>query len=75
MNEHDSERIAAVLTADGMARTEDVEQADVVESSGSPRLDRAARDRVLTWHFHPALQAGQPVPSSIEQTITFKLTL
>ena len=30
MNEHDSERIAAVLAADGMARTEDLEEADVV---------------------------------------------
>ena len=30
MNEHDSERIAAVLAAEGMARTEDLEEADVV---------------------------------------------
>jgi len=30
MNEHDSERIASVLAADGMERTEDLEQADVV---------------------------------------------
>jgi tRNA-2-methylthio-N6-dimethylallyladenosine synthase len=30
MNEHDSERIAAVLAADGMTRTEDLEEADVV---------------------------------------------
>ncbi len=30
MNEHDSERIASVLAADGMARTEDLEEADVV---------------------------------------------
>ncbi|MHB8244467.1 MAG: MiaB/RimO family radical SAM methylthiotransferase [Acidimicrobiales bacterium] len=30
MNEHDSERIAALLRAEGMVRTEDVEQADVV---------------------------------------------
>jgi tRNA-2-methylthio-N6-dimethylallyladenosine synthase len=30
MNEHDSERIASVLAAQGMARTEDVEEADVV---------------------------------------------
>ena len=30
MNEHDSERIAAVLSADGMTRTEDLEKADVV---------------------------------------------
>ena len=30
MNEHDSERIAGVLAADGMVRTDDLEQADVV---------------------------------------------
>ena len=30
MNEHDSQRIAGVLTADGMTRTEDLEEADVV---------------------------------------------
>jgi len=30
MNEHDSERIASVLVADGMARTENLEEADVV---------------------------------------------
>jgi tRNA-2-methylthio-N6-dimethylallyladenosine synthase len=30
MNEHDSERIAGVLEADGMTRAEDVEQAEVV---------------------------------------------
>jgi len=30
MNDHDSERIASVLAADGMARTEDLDEADVV---------------------------------------------
>ena len=30
MNEHDSERIAADLIADGLERTENVEEADVV---------------------------------------------
>ena len=30
MNEHDSERIAAVLAADGMDRTDDLDEADVV---------------------------------------------
>jgi tRNA-2-methylthio-N6-dimethylallyladenosine synthase len=30
MNEHDSERIAGLLSADGMERTDDLEQADVV---------------------------------------------
>ena len=30
MNEHDSERIAGLLAADGMERTDDVDEADVV---------------------------------------------
>ncbi len=30
MNEHDSERLAGLLTADGMEATDDVEEADVV---------------------------------------------
>jgi tRNA-2-methylthio-N6-dimethylallyladenosine synthase len=30
MNEHDSERIASVLASEGMARTEDLEEADIV---------------------------------------------
>ena len=30
MNEHDSERIAGLLAADGMRHTDDIEQADVV---------------------------------------------
>ena len=30
MNEHDSERIAGVLAADGLEQTDDLDQADVV---------------------------------------------
>src|SRR5690349_19515037 len=30
MNEHDSERIAGLLAADGMQHTDDIEQADVI---------------------------------------------
>lgn len=69
---HEEGTVVLLLAIDPQGR---VDHADVVESSGSPRLDRAARERVLTWHFHPAVQAGQPVSSTIEQTITFKLSL
>jgi protein TonB len=33
----------------------------VTQSSGSPRLDDAARDAVRTWRWEPTLRGGQPV--------------
>jgi protein TonB len=48
--------------------------ATVTESSGYPRLDDSARDRVLRyWHFDPALKAGQPVASTIDLWFSFQL--
>jgi protein TonB len=48
--------------------------ATVTESSGYPRLDNSARDRVLRyWHFDPALKAGQPVASTIDLWFSFQL--
>ena len=44
---------------------------DVAQSSGWPILDRAARDRIATWHFHPATRDGKPVAAVEEQTIRF----
>lgn len=43
----------------------------VVHSSGSPRLDEAARRQLATWHFRPAFKDGQAVPSVFPQTIEF----
>jgi protein TonB len=43
----------------------------VVQSSGSPRLDEAARKQLLTWHFRPAFKDGRAVPSVFPQTIEF----
>ncbi len=50
-----------------------VANALVVGSSGSPRLDRAARERVLTWRFTPARRDGRAVPDIAEIEIEFQL--
>jgi protein TonB len=50
-----------------------VDRVDVVSSSGSPRLDAAARKAALSWHFTPALLDGRPVPDQVQLTIGFEL--
>jgi TonB family protein len=35
---------------------------DVVQSSGSASLDRAAVTAVMRWRFHPAMKDGQQIP-------------
>jgi protein TonB len=42
-------------------------------SSGSPRLDQAARETVTRWKFVPARQGGQAVGGWIVVPITFVL--
>ena len=46
---------------------------DIAQSSGYSLLDHAARDAVTTWKFVPAVQNGQPIPSSIPLRIEFDL--
>jgi protein TonB len=45
----------------------------IVQSTGFPRLDNAARDTVMNWHFSPALRNGVPVPSVISLWFLFHL--
>ncbi|MGE0223349.1 MAG: energy transducer TonB [Acetobacteraceae bacterium] len=45
--------------------------ADVVQSSGYPRLDRAAVDAVTGWHFLPAVRDGRPVPFELLMGFNF----
>ncbi|HEX3347134.1 MAG TPA: TonB family protein [Acetobacteraceae bacterium] len=54
------------IAADGR-----VTHVDVIQSSGSAILDRAARDRIATWRFNPAVLDGKPVESTEEQPIRF----
>lgn len=45
----------------------------IVQSSGSPRLDDAARDAIRTWRCQPAQRDGRPVPAVALQTMAFVL--
>ena len=46
---------------------------DVVRSSRSRSLDRAATEAVRQWRFRPAQRDGQPVPGSIQIPVSFTL--
>jgi protein TonB len=46
--------------------------ADVVESSGSSLLDKAAVAAVRKWHFHPAMKEGMAVPFDMPFTFVFQ---
>ena len=49
-------------------------QAEVADSSGSPRLDQAALAQIGGWRFHPAARPhGVPVADTIEMAIAFRL--
>lgn len=45
----------------------------VAESSGHPRLDRAAEDAVARWRFEPARDGDQPVDSWVRVPVAFRL--
>ena len=47
--------------------------AAIAKSSGSPRLDRAAREQIGTWHFTPAMRDGKPQIDVIELGVEFVL--
>lgn len=48
-----------------------VDDAEVVEGSGSRALDRAALSAVRSWRFKPAMRGGQPVAGAVIVPITF----
>lgn len=45
----------------------------ILNSSGSPMLDAAARRSVQEWRFRPAMRDGQPVPGTIRTQVHFRL--
>lgn len=45
---------------------------DLVRSSGSRSLDRAATDAVRRWRFSPARRGGQPVAGVVQVPIAFE---
>ena len=44
---------------------------DLVQSSRSRALDRAASQAVRRWRFRPAMRAGQPVAGDVQVPISF----
>jgi protein TonB len=66
--EHGTVTLRLTIGTDGS-----VLEAEVAKSSGSPRLDRAARDQIATWHFTPAMRAGKPQLDVIELGVDFEL--
>lgn len=45
----------------------------IAERSGSPILDKAARNAVQRWKFKPALNRGQPVEATVNVPVRFSL--
>lgn len=50
-----------------------IESVSIVESSGSPRLDDAARTAIQSWRCQPAERGGKPVRAVALQTMAFVL--
>lgn len=65
-HEHGLVRIALRIDVKGK-----VTAAEIVQSSGSPRLDEAARKTLSTWRFRPAFRDGHAVETVFEQPIEF----
>jgi protein TonB len=45
---------------------------DVLQTSGVPSLDSAAQQAVASWHFRPAMKAGQAVPFDMPMRFVFE---
>lgn len=51
----------------------DVIAVDLIQSSHSRDLDRAASDAVRRWRFRPAMREGRAAAASVQVPITFRL--
>ncbi|NWG87546.1 MAG: energy transducer TonB [Hydrogenophilaceae bacterium] len=61
--------LRVLVSSEGRAR-----EVRVKESSGSARLDQAARDAVDRWRFVPARQGSEPIEAWVLVPITFSLS-
>ncbi len=64
-------RVVLLLAIDATGRVTSV---DVVESSGRPALDDAAREAAPAWTFAPALRDDAPVAGTLRVPVRFELT-
>jgi TonB family protein len=51
-----------------------VASAEVVQGSGFPVLDRAARESALRCRFDPALEGGRPVAGAAPWRVTYRIS-
>ena len=56
------------VTANGRAH-----EIEIAESSGHPRLDRAAQDAVARWRFEPARDGNRAIDSWVRVPVVFRL--
>jgi len=68
MGEQGKVMLRVYVSASGAA-----EKVDIHSSSGSPRLDQAARDAMAQWTFAPAREGREPVAAWVLVPITFVL--
>ena len=65
-HEHGTVTLGVRVSPDGSVR-----EVRVLSSSGSRALDNTARERIATWHFHPATRDGKPVGDIVEIPVNF----
>ena len=70
MRAHAEGEVQLKITIDGFGRVSDVQ---VSRSSHSRSLDRAALDAARNWQFRPAIHNGQHVPSTMTESVEFRL--
>lgn len=58
-----------MVDAEGLPQT-----IEIAKSSGSARLDRAAREAVQHWHFVAAIEHGKTIASWVQVPIAFNLS-
>jgi protein TonB len=68
--QHEQGEVRLRVELDESGRITDVA---IVGSSGSPRLDDAARAAIESWHCRPAQREGQPVRAVAMQSLAFLL--
>jgi periplasmic protein TonB len=68
MGEHGKVTLRVFVSSAGMP-----DKVEIRSSSGSPRLDQAAREAVEQWKFVPARQGEEPVAAWVLVPITFVL--
>ena len=66
--EHGQVVLRVRVTREGRA-----DQIEIADSSGHPRLDRAAREAVAGWRFEPAYEGGMAVDSWVRVPVDFRL--